>query len=190
MMFSIMATSAPVTDPVSASPSLISAHSGPTRRRVTSALIAMLIGAAIASLGFGGVLYYFARLGRLPKQWSAAGRAPAPIVSQTHLMALEPLLVNLADEGGSTYLRLSLTLQVVDTDEKKASSTKDKESADDAVAAVRDTALTVTGRETANNLLATDGKERLKAELRKALAEHNSDLKVKQMFFTDFLVQR
>jgi flagellar basal body-associated protein FliL len=30
----------------------------------------------------------------------------------------------------------------------------------------------------------------LKAELKKALSEHNADLKVIDVFFTDFLVQR
>ena len=58
------------------------------------------------------------------------------------------------------------------------------------MAAVRDTVLTVLGRQTADGLLAADGKEHLKAELKSAIAEHNPDLKVKDVFFTDFLVQR
>jgi flagellar FliL protein len=38
--------------------------------------------------------------------------------------------------------------------------------------------------------MAADGKEKLKAEIKSALAEHNADLKVLDVFFTDFLVQR
>ena len=68
--------------------------------------------------------------------------------------------------------------------------TKDDKGTEDAVAAVRDTVLAVLGRQTADGLLAADGKEHLKAELKAALAEHNADLKVKDVFFTDFLVQR
>jgi flagellar protein FliL len=101
-------------------------------------------------------------------------------------------LVNLADAGGSSYLRMSLTLRVADAIEKKANNEKkkDEKGTDDAVAAVRDTVLTVLGRQTADGLLAADGKERLKTELKSALTEHNADLKVKDVFFTDFLVQR
>ena len=107
-------------------------------------------------------------------------------------MVLEPLLVNLADAGGSSYLRVALTLRVRDTTEGKDSKAKDEKSkgADEDVAAVRDTVLTVLGRQTADGLLAADGKEHLKAALKTALAEHNADLKVADVFFTDFLVQR
>lgn len=150
----------------------------------------MLIGAAIASLGFGGVLYYLSRSGRLSIRRSAVVKPGPPVETAVHLLALDPLLVNLADEGASTYLRLSLTLQVADAPAKKDSGVKGDKSGDDAMAAVRDTALTVLGRQTAEGLLAPDGKELLKAELKEALNEHNADLKVSKIFFTEFLVQR
>jgi flagellar protein FliL len=103
--------------------------------------------------------------------------------------------VNLADAGGSSYLRVALTLRVADVIDKKGAKAtgekgKDVRGAEDAVAAVRDTGLTVLGRQTADGLLAADGKEHLKTELKVALAQHNADLKVKDVFFTDFLVQR
>jgi flagellar FliL protein len=110
-------------------------------------------------------------------------------------MVLDPLLVNLADTGGSSYLKIALTLRVAEvadkTDaKKKDEKAKDDKSSDEAVAAVRDTVLTVLGRQTADGLLTTDGKEHLKAELKAALAKQNPDLKVMDVFFTDFLVQR
>ncbi|HEY5255066.1 MAG TPA: flagellar basal body-associated FliL family protein [Acidobacteriaceae bacterium] len=108
----------------------------------------------------------------------------------THLLALDPLLVNLADEGDSSYLKLSITLQVEDSIATKGSKAESGKGGEDAVAAVRDTALTVLGQQTANSLLAPDGKERLKAELLKALNARNPGLKVKKILFTDFLVQR
>jgi flagellar FliL protein len=110
-------------------------------------------------------------------------------------VALEPLLVNLSDAGGSSYLRVAMTLRVADVAEKKgakAKGEKDKEekSSDEAIAAVRDTVLTVLGRQTADDLLAADGKDHLKLALKAGFAEHNADLKVIDVFFTDFLVQR
>jgi flagellar FliL protein len=189
-LFSIMATSTQIADtaPASSSPGL--PFNGRVRPSITFVLIVMLIGAAIASLGFGGVFYYLSRSGRLSIRKSAVATPGPPVETGSHLLALEPLLVNLADEGASTYLRLSLTLQVADAATKKDSDAKGDKSGDDAMVAVRDTALTILGRQTADGLLAPDGKERLKVELKKALAEHNAELKVTKIFFTEFLVQR
>jgi flagellar FliL protein len=158
-------------------------------------LIAVVAGVMIAALGVGGIVYYLARTGRLPIQGGAVQKAEAVVPVTTHAMVLEPLVVNLADAGGSSYLRVALTLRVADFADKKGAKAKDEKSkddksADEAMAAVRDTVLTVLGHQTADGLLATDGKEHLKVELKAALAEHNTDLKVMDVFFTDFLVQR
>lgn len=159
-------------------------------------LLAVVAGVAIAAVGIGGVVYYLARTGRLPVQGGTPGKAEVVIPAATHAMALEPLLVNLADAGGSSYLRVALTLRVADVSDKKGSQTKDgknkddKNASDEATASVRDTILMVLGRQTADGLLATDGKEHLKSALKAALAEHNADLKVMDIYFTDFLVQR
>jgi flagellar FliL protein len=176
------------SSPVAASAAL------PVKFPVIPLLIAVVAGVLVTALGIGGVVYYLARTGKLPLH--SGGAAPArvePVVPiTTHAIVLEPLLVNLADAGGASYLRVALTLRVADATAKKDGKPKDEKSkdGDDAVAAVRDTTLTVLGRQTADGLLAPDGKERLKAELKSALAKHNTDLKVTDIFFTDFLVQR
>ena len=115
----------------------------------------------------------------------------------THAVIMEPLLVNLADASGNAYLRLGITLRVADSNDKPvAGTTQAKEAAGstgeakDGVAALRDTALAVLGRQTSSDLLASDGKEHLKSELRRALAERNGDVKVTDLYFTEFLVQR
>jgi flagellar protein FliL len=168
---------------------------GAAKFPIVPLLIAVVVGVVIATLGVGGVVYYLAHTGRLPVQSGAAQKAEVSALATTHAVVLEPLLVNLADAGGSSYLRVALTLRVADVIDKKGAKASDEKSkndkgADDAVAAVRDTVLTVLGRQTADGLLAADGKEHLKAELKEALAAHNADLKVKDVFFTDFLVQR
>jgi flagellar FliL protein len=167
----------------------------PAKSPVVPLLIAVVIGVVIAALGVGGVVYYLAHTGRLPMHGTTVQKTEIALPVTTHAMVLDPLLVNLADAGGSAYLRVSLTLRVADVVDKKGAKakeekSKDDKSADDAGAAVRDTVLTVLGRQTADGLLAADGKDHLKAELKAALAEHNVDLKVMDVFFTDFLVQR
>lgn len=158
-------------------------------------LIAVVVGVVIAALGVGSVVYYLARTGRLPTQNGALQKTELVLPTTTHAMVLEPLLVNLADAGNSSYLRVALTLRVRDAVDKKDAKAKDEKikdnkDPDDAAAAVRDTVLTVLGRQTADDLLAADGKEHLKTALKTALAEQNADLKVTDVFFTDFLVQR
>ncbi len=158
-------------------------------------LIAVVLGVVVATLGVGGVVYYLVRTGRLPGREGAAHRVEAAAPAATHAMVLDPLLVNLADARGSSYLRIAVTLRVADAAEGKDTKPKEERPKDgkensDAVASVRDTMLTVLGQQTADRLLAVDGKEELKKELKSALAEHNADLKVMDVFFTDFLVQR
>jgi len=162
---------------------------------VVPLLIAVVVGVVIATLGVGGVVYYLARMGRLPMLGRTAQKVEVDVPITTHAMVLEPLLVNLADAGGSSYLRIALTLRVADVADKKGAKARNEKSkdirdGDEDEAAVRDTVLTVLGRQTTDGLLAADGKERLKTDLKKALAEHNADLKVMDVFFTDFLVQR
>ena len=55
---------------------------------------------------------------------------------------------------------------------------------------MRDAALEVLGRRTGAELLAPDGKEKLKADLRTAMAKHVPEVKVVDVLFTEFLVQQ
>ena len=158
-------------------------------------LLAVVAGVVVAVLGLGGCLYYLARTGRLPVQRAAVQKAEATAPVIAHNIVLEPMLVNLSDASGSSYLRVALTLRVADVANQKTAGAKNEETkadkdVDDAIPAVRDTVLSVLGRQTAEGLLSADGKENLKAELKTALAKHNSDLKFMDVFFTDFLVQR
>jgi flagellar FliL protein len=164
----------------------------PSKFPVVPLLIAVVAGVLIAALGVGGVVYYLARTGKLPLQRGAVGKAEQSVPITTHAIVLEPLLVNLADAGGSSYLRVALTLRVVDATGKRDAKAKEEKNkdGDEAVAAVRDTTLMVLGRQTADGLLAADGKEQLKSELKSALTKHNPDIKVADIFITDFLVQR
>jgi flagellar FliL protein len=164
----------------------------PVKFPVVPLLIAVLVGVLIAGLAAGGVVYYLVHSGKLPTQGGAGARREAATPLVTHAIVLEPLLVNLADDGGNAYLRVAMTLRVANAIDNKGPKPKDEKVKDgnEDVPAVRDTTLMVLGRQTSKGLMAPDGKERLKAELKSALAEHNTDLKVVDVFFTDFLVQR
>lgn len=157
-----------------------------TRRSMVSALVLIAIGAAIASLGYGGLLYYFVRSGRLSVRGTAKAHA-APTKIETHLVTLDPLLVNLAGDSGNSYLRLSMALQMEDTRPTKGVAQKNNQ--EEEAAQLRDAALKVLGEQSADSLLAAGGKDHLKLELKKAFEGQGSGLKVEDVLFTDFLVQ-
>ncbi len=112
-------------------------------------------------------------------------------------MVLEPLLVNLADPGGAGYLRVVMALELEDPPPAKDAKPKEEKPAEKGKVVVnedevkmRDVALTVLGRETTASLLEPEGKEHLKLTLRSAISAHVSDVKVVDVMFTEFLVQR
>jgi flagellar protein FliL len=164
-------------------------------------LIAIVAAVMICVSLLAGLVYYLAKTGRLGTL--TAGGLVNPTITKsestpapsTHAMVLEPMVVNLADADGKTYLRLGLTLRVLDPELKKGEKAKEEQpkegkTVSDADAAVRDTALEVLGHQTAETLLAAQGKEQLKTELKAAIARRNPELKVAEVFFTEFLVQR
>jgi flagellar FliL protein len=103
-------------------------------------------------------------------------------------------LVNLADAGGNAYLRVSITLRIQDDTSKNPKPKDDKPEKGKPVnefeAAERDAALDAIGRLTAVELLQTNGKELLKRQLAAAMMKRVPELKVTDIYFTEFLVQQ
>jgi flagellar protein FliL len=154
----------------------------------------------IAGLGcIGGAVYLLIKTGKIhpgPLLASSDRGSDRGMAAQlpTHTFSLEPILVNLADPGGHAYLRLGLAVVLEDapgmpppvasaTAPAVMSLPRERE------IPIRDTVLAVLGEQTSSGLLAPGGKERLKEQLQAALASHNAELKVRGLYFSDFLVQ-
>lgn len=159
-------------------------------------LAAVVLAVALAVVGAGAAVMWLAKTGRLPVTSAPKAEAVMKVEEpKTRLVALEPLIVNLAEESGRSYLRIAMTLRIQDPAPLKGEKPKEEVAArgkpvNDLEAAERDIALTVIGRETAAGLLAVDGKENLKVRLRAAMAEKLKEAKVVDVMFTEFLVQR
>ena len=97
---------------------------------------------------------------------------------------LETFVVNLADEDGRTFLRIGIDLGLA-----KAQG-KEKEGEATPVALVRDTILSALMARRSDELESPEGKEKLKAELLHALGQRAPELKVREIYFTEFLLQR
>lgn len=165
----------------------------PVKLPVFSLVVAVVLGVIVSVAAVGGAGYYLIHSGKLRLQTMPPVVPTQTSSAKTHALVLEPLVVNLADGNGAAYLRVSIALNVVDVTgdpAKEGKKGEDAKAAKETDAAVRDTALAVLGRQSSESLLAADGKERLKKELKDALAERNPEIKVADLYFTEFLVQR
>lgn len=106
------------------------------------------------------------------------GEAKGPVI--------EPFVVNLADSGSRRYLRLNLKLNLRKREESEPLL-------EARMPQVRDAVLMLLSSKTADQLLSTEGKTALREEL---IAQLNDVLKkkklqkvVKNLYFTEFLIQ-
>ncbi|MDE1161706.1 MAG: flagellar basal body-associated FliL family protein [Acidobacteriaceae bacterium] len=154
-----------------------------------SLLVVCVVAVVLAVGGSAGVLLYLSKHGKLVStvQLQPAVPETAKEATPTHNVMLEPILVNLADADGHSYLRLGVVL--AEELEKDAKPKEDKP-APGGDAAVRDAVLGVLGKKHAAELLEPEGKDALKKEVREALEARVPTAKVRAVYFTDFLVQR
>jgi flagellar protein FliL len=128
----------------------------------------------LLALGAG---FWFLRKPEVP---AGAGQ---PVKGTLHL---ETFVLNLADPGQRSYLRVGIDLGLgrdLDRDPGKEENAAP-------IGLVRDTIVGVLAQSKVEDLLTAQGKEKLKADLLQALQERMPVLEVKQVYFTEFLIQR
>lgn len=164
-------------------------------------ILAVVLSVVAATAAIGGGLFWAVKTNHLPLAGvTKVVQVPVevPVVekeAKTKLVALEPMLVNLADADGHSYLRISLTLKVEEPPVAKDAKPKEEAPAKGAPknefeAEERDTALGILGKQKSPELLGDDGKEKLKQELVDAFKLQVPDAKVQDVLITEFLVQR
>ncbi|MFZ0815881.1 MAG: flagellar basal body-associated FliL family protein [Candidatus Sulfotelmatobacter sp.] len=104
--------------------------------------------------------------------------AAAPVRSTLHL---ETFVLNLADPGQRSYLRVGIDLGLGREIGKDESAP---------VAEVRDTILGVLSEARVDDLQTAKGKAKLKQDLLQALQQRVPELVVEDVYFTEFLIQR
>ena len=141
---------------------------------------------AVLAIGIGsGIWWGFIR----PRDATSANQAqeaPARTV-----LPLDSFTVNLADPEEGRFLRATLALgvdgqlPVIAKGESKA-----VENGDVSMATIRDSILTVLAQCTSAQLLTPDGKAKLKTDLINSLNRDVPGLRAREVYFTEFLVQR
>ena len=138
---------------------------------------------ALAAGGFGA--WFFAiRPSKTSKAKPKAAAVPEEpkIKSVLHI---ESFVVNLADQTDTAFLRVGVDIGL-DKEMKKEEADKQPQ----IMPRVRDTLLDVLTSYQSPELLAVDGKAKLRGRLLQALQARVPEVGVREIYFTDFLVQR
>jgi flagellar FliL protein len=104
--------------------------------------------------------------------------------NENAIINFEPFLVNLADTDAVRYLRV--TIRVAVTNKQKAESIALTEVM---MSRTRDAILDILSSKASTEIISTQGKEHLKAEIKERLNSFLPDSPVLDVFFTDFVVQ-
>jgi flagellar FliL protein len=98
---------------------------------------------------------------------------------------LEAFVVNLADNDGRSYLRLGIDLGV----EHETPKERDEQRSG-TVPVMRDSIISMLSTLRSDELMTPDGKRKLKLDLIKVLNDRLPELKVREIYFNEFMVQR
>jgi len=154
-------------------------EAAPPKKKKGFGLLIVAIGLLLGLGGGGGAYwFYFMRAPATPKP------APAP---KTSVMPMDPFVVNLADEGGGRFLRVTLSLIVEGEKEEK----EGKESSEEAVvnARLRSAILERLAQQKADHLVTPEGKAELKKTIAEQVTHAAHELKVTDVLFSEFVVQ-
>ena len=113
-------------------------------------------------------------------QHSATGKSKKTDVKST--LPLEPFVVNLADKDEVRYVKATFHLGL---EEKSSEAAKDPVS----IAAMRDRIISILSAKTSAQIMTTDGKEKLRQEIRAHLNAIAPAMKIQEIFIVEFVIQ-
>ena len=145
----------------------------------------LLIGVGVVVLALaGGGWWFMGRASAAPVDGKEAEKA-AEEGGDRALLAMEPFVVNLADEGGTHFLRTNIQL-IIEAKEEEAKLLEEKKVE---IMPMRSAILELLAQQTAAVLVTPEGKEALKEAIKKRAAEVFKKHKVREVLFAEFVVQ-
>jgi flagellar protein FliL len=152
----------------------------PTPKKRSGFLKILLLLLVAVAAGGGGAYYYFLKAAPL----QAKEAKPEPPPPPTGIIALEPFVVNLADTGATRFLRVTLSLVVQEEEQAKELEEHAIEKA-----RVRSSILELLAEQQSEALATPAGKDELKKALTERIAHAAHELKVKDVLFSEFVIQ-
>jgi flagellar protein FliL len=142
------------------------------RSRIVMIGIVALIIIVLGIAAFFGAPYIKAKF---------AKKIPAPEQVKATLV-LDAFLVNLADKDEVRFLKTTFQLGLAEEPKEEAKSPV-------VIAAVRDTIITLLTSKTAEQVLTSQGKDKLREEIRSRIRTVAPSMKVLEVYIVDFVVQ-
>lgn len=147
-------------------------------KKKTKMLIIIVI--AVLVLIAGAAAAYFFLIGKAAQQDKAFITKNSKEVQGVNF-ALEPFVVNLMDQGGSKYLKVSVQIEL--------SNAKLLEQAKNKTPQIRDAIITLLTNKTSDELITPEGKLLLKDEIKQRVAQILGEGTVINVYLTDFVMQ-
>ena len=145
----------------------------------------LMAGAAVVVLaGAGGGYWWWSHRAPVDPKAAAVAKEEEHAADDAGIVGFEPFVANLADEGGTRFLRANLKLVI-------AGAEKAKEVDENAVqkAKLQSAILETLTVHTAEQLVTPDGKAALKKEILEKTGHVMHSAKVTDVLFTEFVVQ-
>jgi flagellar protein FliL len=157
----------------------------PPEGKGKSSKMKMIIIVLIAVVALGGGGFYAWKSGFLfgsKEKKNAHAATPAlPKIEVGPSRSMDTFIVNLADPGGKRYLKVKMDLELSD---EKLMIELDKR-----MPQLRDAILTTLSSKAFEDISGQDGKIQLRAEMMAMLNQYLKSGKVKNIYFTEFVVQ-
>ncbi len=157
-------------------------NSNSSPKKSNTGLLIVIV-ALVAVLGGAGGAWFLLHQGK------TAEAAPAAPVEKTpeYMVHLETFTVNLADPEESHFLRITIDLGL---GHAPKGAEGEKGNGDFPTARARDAIVSVLTVGSAAPLMTPEGKAQLKRDLVQALQQKVPEIDVRDVYFTEFLVQR
>jgi flagellar FliL protein len=150
---------------------------------ILGALVFILLAAGIGAAVFFLPEYLPEPLnffGHKPAKGSPAHKKP-PTEERGHIYTMDPFIVNLADADQNRYLKLRINLESNKPGPNEEFTKK--------LPLIKDTILTILSQKKSEDLFHSSGKEKLKAEMLRLVNPNLGELKIKAVYFTEFVIQ-
>jgi flagellar protein FliL len=108
-------------------------------------------------------------------------QAKPPQEERGHIYTMDPFIVNLADAEQNRYLKIRINLESKKSEPDEEFTKK--------LPLIKDTILTILSRKKSEELFPSSGKEALKAEMLRSINPNLAGLKIKAVYFTEFVIQ-
>jgi flagellar protein FliL len=115
-----------------------------------------------------------------PAKGSPAHTKPVP-EERGHIYTMDPFIVNLADTDQNRYLKIRINLESKKPEPNEEFIKK--------LPLIKDTILTILSQKRSEELFHSSGKEKLKAEMLRLVNPNLIELKIKAVYFTEFVIQ-